>query len=96
MKYRVTIVIFALALCIAPSAWNSSVAEGLQIDIPDEFGSPSTNSDKKSADDGRSTPDSASATDDLEAARAAVDRSSKPSVSLDVGGWVSQEVVKAR
>ena len=50
MKYRVTAGIFALALSIAPSGWNSSLAEGLQIDIPDKFGNPSTNSDDKSAD----------------------------------------------
>ena len=96
MKYRVTVGIFALALSIAPSGWNSSLAEGLQIDIPDKFGNPSTNSDDKSADDGRSTQDSASAADDLETTRAAVDRTSKPSVSLGVSGWVSQQVMKAR
>ena len=96
MKYRVTVGILALALSIAPSGWNSSLAEGLQIDIPDKFGNLSTNSNDKSAEGGRSTQDSASAADDLETARAAVDRSSTPSVSLGVSGWVSQQVMKAR
>ena len=96
MKYRVTVGILALALSIAPSRWNSPLAEGLQIDIPDKFASPSTNAHDKSADGGRSTQDSASAADDLETARAAVDRSSTPSVSLGVSGWASQQVIKAR
>jgi len=96
MKYRVTVGILALALSIAPSGWNSPLAEGPQIDIPDKFAGTSPNAHEKSADDGRSTLDSASATDDLETARAAVDRSSKPSVSLGVSGWVSQQVIQAR
>ena len=93
MKYRVTVGIFALALSIAPSVWNSGLAEGLQIDIPDRFGNPSTN---KSAGGGRSMQDSTSAADDLETTRAAVDRPSKSSVSLGVSGWVSQQVMKTR
>ena len=96
MKYRVTVGILAVALSIAPSGWSSSHAEGLQIDIPDTFGRRSTNSDYKRADDVRSTQDSASAADDLETTRAAVDRTSKPSVSLGVSGWASQQVMKAR
>jgi hypothetical protein len=96
MKYRVTVGILALALSIAPSGWNSSLAEGLQIDIPDRFAGTSPNAHDKSADGGRSTQDSTSAADDLETARAAVNRSSKPSVSLGVSGWVSEQVMQAR
>ncbi len=96
MKYRVMVGIFALALSIAPSGWNSSLAEGLQIDIPDRFGNSSPYSVHKSADGGQSTQDSAPVAEDLETTRAAVDRTSKPSVSLGVSGWVSQEVMKAR
>jgi hypothetical protein len=96
MKYRVTVGILALALSIAPSGWSSPLAEGLQIDIPDKFASPSPNAHDKSADGGRATQDSTSAADDLETARAAVNRSSKPTVSLDVSGWVSEQVMQAR
>jgi hypothetical protein len=94
MKYRVTVGILALALSIAPSGWNGPLAEGLQI--PDKFASPSPNAHDKSADGGRATQDSTSAADDLETARAAVNRSSKPTVSLDVSGWVSEQVMQAR
>jgi hypothetical protein len=98
MKYRVSVTIFALALSIAPSGWDSSLAEGLQIDIPEKYAVPSTNPDarKSSAKGAPSALDDASSVDDLEASRAAVDRTSKPSVSLGVSGWVSQQVMQAR
>jgi hypothetical protein len=98
MKYRVTVGIFALALSIATSVWNSSLAEGLQIDIPDKYAVPSTNPDarKSSANGALSAQDETSSIDDLEASRAAVDRTSKPSISLGVSGWVSEQVIRAR
>jgi hypothetical protein len=96
MKYRVTVGILALALSIAPTGRSSCLAEGLQIDIPDKFAGPSPNAHDKSADGGRATQDSTSAAEDLETASAAVNQSSKPTVSLDVSGWVSQQVMQAR